>query len=64
MILVSPFVNVVQVFLVVQCASSIAAVNYGYGRPFHTLSEVQVLQALKVNDASLCVRGGALTLLC
>ena len=37
-----------KIFLVVQCASSIAAVDHGYGRPFHTLTEHQASQALKV----------------
>ncbi|OAL28837.1 hypothetical protein AYO22_02702 [Fonsecaea multimorphosa] len=34
-------------FLVLQCSASIAAVNYGYGRPFDLISRHQAAQALK-----------------
>ncbi|KIW33980.1 uncharacterized protein PV07_00788 [Cladophialophora immunda] len=35
------------IFLVVQCGASIAAVNYGYGRPFDLINRDQAAQALK-----------------
>ncbi|OAL34809.1 hypothetical protein AYO20_06004 [Fonsecaea nubica] len=35
------------VFLVVQCGASVAAVDYGYGRPFDLISKQQAEQALK-----------------
>ncbi|OAP57336.1 hypothetical protein AYL99_08074 [Fonsecaea erecta] len=35
------------IFLVIQCSASIAAVNYGYGRPFDLINKRQAAQALK-----------------
>ena len=49
---VEPSLMTLQIFLVVQCASSIAAVDHGYGRPSDTLSKDQAYQALKVKYPS------------
>jgi hypothetical protein len=40
--------NNLQVFFITQCGATIAAVNYGYGRPLETMNLEQASQALEV----------------